>query len=418
MSGHMSGLVMAQDLKLSWITAPADLAPLRDEWQALASRVGADVFALPDWVEIWWRHFGMGQRLACLVARHQGVLVGVLPFCTRWLWIGPLPVRVARMAGFDPNCIAFQLALEDAWARPVLQAAMHHLLGPLKCAVVSFTPVSEVAGYLSVLRTLADPGDIQHAHPNRGPRLGVWDDAAGSHVVFDFTPQFDDYLATLTKKRRGQFRRDVKGLQETFVMTRDDFAPNAAEFDDFVAFHAQQWQATGKGGHFNDWPGSAAFYHDVAAQTAGGAKLVQMDRLSGTGGPLATEFSLMAGHTAHWRLPARRIDPEVDRLSAGKVVFILMFERLIKAGITRIEAGRGDYGYKVDYGGQTIPVHRLIVHRDTGAARLLLKAVLAWAGMLNYLYYRVWFLKLAPRLRQKTGSKPRPLWRSWIRTRL
>lgn len=408
----MSGGESAPDMDLTWITAAADLVPLQAEWQALATRVRADVFTLPDWIAVWWDHFGRGQRLHCLVARHQGRLVGVLPFCSRLLWIGPLPVRVARLAGFDPNCIAFQLALEDAWARPVFDAALQHLLGPGGCAAVSFTPVSDLAGYLPVLQGLAAPEAGQPA------QFALRDDPAGSHVVFDFTGPFDDYLALLTKKRRGQFRRDVKGLQETFAMTRDDFAPDAAAFDDFVPFHGQQWQATGKGGHFNDWPGSAAFYHDVAARTATGAKLVQLDRLNGTGGALATEFSLVAGPTAHWRLPARRLDPDVDRLSAGKVVFILMFERMIKAGITRVEAGRGDYGYKIDYGGQTVPVHRLIVTRDGGWARLRLRAVLAWADLLNLLYYRIWFLKLSPRLRRRTGGKPQPLWRIWIRTRL
>ena len=95
-----------------------------------------------------------------------------------------------------------------------------------------------------------------------------------------------------------------------------------------------------------------------------------------------------------------------------------MFERMIQAGITRIEAGRGDYGYKIDYGGKTVPVHRLIVHRATAASTWQLSALLAWADLLNLVYYRVWFLKLAPRLRQKTNATPQPLWRSWIRTRL
>lgn len=403
------------DLDLTWITAPADMAPLQADWQALVERVGADVFTRPDWVEVWWKHFGAGQRLACLVARRDGVLVGILPFCTKRLWIGPLPVRIARLAGFDPNCIAFQLALEDACARPVLQAAMQHLLGDLGCLAVSFTPVSDLATYLAALQ------DLRGANIDRSPgqtsKLVVRDDPAGSHIIFDFTTKFDDYLALLTKKRRAQFRRDVKGLQETFAMTRDDYAPDAEAFDDFVQFHGQQWQATGKGGHFLDWPGSAAFYHDVAARNAA-AKLVQLDRLNGTGGALATEFSLVAGHTAHWRLPARRIDPDIDRLSAGKIVFVLMFERMIKAGITRVEGGRGEYGYKIDYGGQTVPVHRLIVTRATALAQLRLTALLGWAGLLNLLYYRVWFLKLAPRLRKRTGVRPQPLWRSWIRTRL
>jgi CelD/BcsL family acetyltransferase involved in cellulose biosynthesis len=247
--------------------------------------------------------------------------------------------------------------------------------------------------------------------------LAVLIDGAGTHVIFDFTSNFAEYLARLTKARRGQFRRNVRALTDGFAMTREDSVPDAAEFDAFIKFHGLQWQASGRGGHFSDWPGSAAFYHDLAAQTAN-AKLVQLDRLNGTGGALATEFSLISGRTAHWRLPARRLDAEIDRLSAGKVVFLLMFERMVADGITRIEAGRGEYEYKTDYGGQTVLVHRLIVHRSNGMARRRLKLLLEWADLLNLVYYRLWFLKLSPRLRKLVGGGPRPLWRQWIRTRL
>lgn len=403
----MNTLAQQQGIALTWLSDPAELSALGTEWQALADKVGADVFMRPDWMAVWWPHFGAGRQLACMVARKAGVLIGVLPFVLERIWLGPLPQRIARLAGIDPNCIVFQLPLENAWAKPVLQAAMLHLIRNLKCSAVSFTPVSDVAGYLPILQDLA----------GQDLNLTVRDEAAGMHVIFDFTPKFDDYLALLTKRRRSQFRRDVKGLQEVFGMTQSHFAPDARAFDDFIAFHALQWQALGRGGHFVDWPGSAAFYHDLAAQTAA-TKLVQLDLLNGTDGALATEFSLVAAHTAHWRLPARRIGADVDRLSAGKVVFILMFERMIAEGITRIEAGRGEYGYKVDYGGQTVPVHRLIVSGASSLAQLRLKLLLGFSDLLHLLYYRIWFLKLAPGWRNLTGGRPRPLWRSWIRSRL
>ncbi len=415
----MNTVAQQHGIAVSWLDKPAELSALGTEWQDLADRVGADVFMRPDWMAVWWPHFGAGRQLACMVAHRDGVLIGVLPFVVERIWLGLLPLRIARLAGIDPNCIAFQLSLEDAWAKPVLQAAMLHLICNLGCSAVSFTPVSDVAGHLAILQGLSgqdlnlDPGH----NPKRGPNLAVLDEEAGSHITFDFTPKFDDYLARLTKKRRGQFRRDVKGLKELFGMTQSHFVPNAEAFDDFIAFHALQWQAVGRGGHFVDWPGSAAFYHDLAAQTAA-TKLVQLDLMSGTDGALASEFSLVAGHTAHWRLPARRLDADVDRLSAGKVVFLLMFERMIAGGITRIEAGRGDYGYKIEYGGQTVPVHRLIVSGGSRLARLRLKLLLRYSDLLHLLYYRIWFLKLAPRLRKLTGGRARPLWRSWIRSRL
>jgi CelD/BcsL family acetyltransferase involved in cellulose biosynthesis len=396
-----------RDLTLSWVTDPADLGPLREDWQALAERVRADVYMRPDWLEVWWPHFGAGRRLACLVARAGGVLVGVLPFALERIWLGPWPLRIARLAGTDPHCVVFQLPLEPPWAAEVLLAATRHLTGALRCSVVSFTPVSDLATHLAPLQSLSAAGT----------RLAVLDEPDGRHVVFDLPGAFEDYLDRLTKKRRGQFRRDLRGLEDQFGMTSDHLIPDAAAFADFVTFHSRQWQAAGRGGHFVDWPGSAAFYGDLATNTAS-HDLLRLYRLNGTAGPIATQFALIAGQTAHWRLPARSLDPAAERLSAGKAGLLLMIEQLIGAGITRIEAGRGEYGYKLDYGGQSVPVHRLIVRSDTGKAALKIKMLLGWADLLNFVYYRLWFLKLAPRVQAGTGRKPRPLWRSWIRMRL
>ena len=403
----MNAPVGMQGMVFNWLTSPAELDSIRDEWLALAQRVGADVFMRPDWLDVWWSHFGAGRQLVCGVARWSGVLVGIMPFAVETIRLGGLPQRIARLAGVDSNCIIFQLPLENAWAQQVLQGAMEHLINEIGCLAVSFTPVSDVAGYLSILQKL----------PVRNSRLSVMDEPAGTHTVFEFPARFEDFMARLTKKRRSQFRRDVTGLEEVFSMTSDHTVPDAAAFDDFIASHTEKWQAVGKGGHFLDWPGSADFYRDLAVRTTA-AKLVQLDRLVGTDGELASEFSLVAGNTAHWRLPARRLDPDVERLSAGKVVFLRMFERMINEGITRIEGGRGDYGYKLEYGGQCVPVHRLIVCGSGNLVQLRIRILLGWADLLHLLYYRIWFLKLAPRLRKLTKGQSRPLWRPWIRTRL
>ena len=45
-----------------------------------------------------------------------------------------------------------------------------------------------------------------------------------------------------------------------------------------------------------------------------------------------------------------------------------------------------------------------------------MRLLLWWSDQLHLLYYRIWFLKLAPRVARFRG--PRPLWRSWIRSQV
>lgn len=87
-------------------------------------------------------------------------------------------------------------------------------------------------------------------------------------------------------------------------------------------------------------------------------------------------------------------------------------------GVYLIEGGRGHYDYKLACGGVSVPVWRLLLFPDRPLARLRLRWLVGWSDLLNLLYYRIWFLKLAPRLQRRFGRRPRPLWRSWIRSRV
>nr|WP_245218229.1 GNAT family N-acetyltransferase [Ruegeria sp. HKCCE3926] len=249
------------------------------------------------------------------------------------------------------------------------------------------------------------------------PGLALTDTPAGTHTVFELPDTFEGYLANLSKKRRSQYRRDLKHLQNDHGLTTRMVHPDAHQFRDFVSFHNRQWQEVGKGGHFADWPGSAAFYCDLADATQQGQETWFVEQ-HGRNGPLATQFCLVAGQTCHWRLPARSTDPELERLSLGKIGLVQMIEQLIAAGVTRIEAGIGAYGYKLVYGGESVPTHRLIVLRRSGISPVLLKLCLGWARVLHLVYYRLWFGRVAPRLRAVIPLKNKSLWSSWIKTRI
>ena len=392
------------ELDLCWIETIEALVPLYPEWQALAARCGADIYMFADWFASWWVHFGAGRQPRVLVARREGVLVGLLPFCTETIWAGLWPLRIARLAGTDPHCMVFTLPIEPAEMAPLLQIALRDLLGRFGCAAVSFTPVSAQADHLMALQTTAD--------------LRVTDLPDGSHVMFPLPDSFDAFLATrLSKKRRSQFRRDLSGLEARFGMISARSVPDAAAFARFVAFHNQQWQAIGYGGHFVDWPNSAAFYGAICAGSDPDHGVGLFEQV-GSDGPLATQFALISGKTAHWRLPARSLDPEADHLSVGKVGLVLMIKTLIEAGYRRIEAGRGEYDYKLVYGGENVPVHRVVISGAGVFAGLRLRALLAWVDLMDIGYYKIWFKRVHPRIRKITGGPSRPLWRAWIRTRL
>ncbi|WP_371170540.1 GNAT family N-acetyltransferase [Aliiroseovarius sp. 2305UL8-7] len=400
---------MADDVTPSfdhiWLNDPKAVMALEAEWEVLANETHTDIYLTPGWFKVWWRHFGKNRLLKCLVMRDRGKLVGVLPFSIERLWAGPVPVTLARLAGTDPHCLIFRLPILKHAQSTIWNTACRDLLTNDGIDAISLTPVSELSEMLPPAISI---------DPSIADRI---DKPAGAHTVFELPADFDDYMTKLSKKRRSQYRRDVKGLETAFDMKTETTVPNAQDFRDFIEFHNIQWQAVGKGGHFHDWPGSSAFYPDLA-DTLKDKKQVQFHSQTGKSGPLAAQFALVCGGTCHWRLPARSLDDTADKLSIGKVGLVQMIKAMIEQGVTRVEGGMGTYPYKLSYGGQMVDVHQIILSRPTASTRRRLKLVLAWSEAFNFLYYRLWFIKLAPRIRARTGMKFHALSRHWIKTRI
>ena len=234
-------------LTFKWVDGVKGLERMADAWAALARRTGADIYATPVWVLTWWAHFGRGKTLRTLVAYDtQGQLVALLPFMIYPVWLGPVRIRIAKLAATDPNTVIFQLAATETALKNSCTEALNGLLGDGRAHLVSFTPASEHGTMLAAIRD------------GVAPELALTDTPAGTHTVFELPDTFEGYLANLSKKRRGQYRRDLKHLQNDHGLTTRMVHPDAHQFGDFVDFHNRQWQEVGKGGHFADWPGSAA----------------------------------------------------------------------------------------------------------------------------------------------------------------
>ena len=57
-----------------------ELAEYRLEWRSLLERTeGESFFHTLEWLEVYWRHFGQGQRLRVLLVSSESRLSGILP---------------------------------------------------------------------------------------------------------------------------------------------------------------------------------------------------------------------------------------------------------------------------------------------------------------------------------------------------
>jgi CelD/BcsL family acetyltransferase involved in cellulose biosynthesis len=393
------------DLRVEHLDSLEDLDRVREEWDEFVEQSGSDIYFTVDWLQAWWTHYGRGRRFEGLIVRNGDRIVGALPFCVQRVWAGPVPVRVARFVGGDSTLPVFTPAVAKGFEEPVLRIALKRLLEDARCDAVSLSPLSGA----SPIGAAAERVTAAERYPL------VRSDSAVAHTVFRFPGSFEEYLAGLGKSQRqghGRFLRQLSKKHElSYRMVHGDEA--VAYLDRFMDLHAAQWQAQGKLGHFGDWPASADFNRDLITRMAASGR-ARFYEIAGDDQVLSIEYSFVLGDRCYWRLPARDPGPELQKMRLGRVSLVEMFRVLIEDGHTMVEGGPGHYEYKLRLGAEEHPLRRVVISRRSALSRWRSALLLRWADLLHLLYYRGWFLKLAPRL----GRSGRPLWGWWIRSRV
>ena len=392
-------------LCLERLTSIDALAAVRDEWDAFVEESRSDIYFTVDWLLAWWTHYGRGASFEGLVVRDGDRLVAALPFCVRRVWAGPVPVRLARFVGADSTLPVFTPAVAAGHEERSLALALDRLLGECGCDAVSLSPLAGESPLAGAAEAVAAAGGLALARS----------DTTGPHTVFRLPASFDAYLASLSRTQRQSHQRYLRRLRDRHEISYRTVSGEEAiaYFDRFVALHAAHWRPQGKAGHFGDWPGSEAFNRDLIVRMAASGR-ARFYEIAAGGRPIAIEYGFVLGERAFWRLPARDVDPELQELRLGRLSLAEMFRVLIEDGQTTVEAGPGHYEYKLRLGAEEHPLRRVVIAAPGASARARTALLLRWADLLHLVYYRGWFLKLAPRL----ARRRRPLWRPWIRTRV
>ena len=395
----------AGGLRVERIASVDALGAVRDEWDGFVEDCASDIYFTVDWLEAWWAHYGRGRSFEGLVVRAGDRVVAVLPFAVERVRAAGIPVRLARFVGADSTLPVFTPAIAPGFEEPVLRRAAERLLDERGCDAISLSPLSGVSPVAAAAERLASEGRLRLARA----------DSTGVHTVFRLPDSFESYLAALGQASRRDHRRSLRQLDKACEISYRTVGGDDAVgyFDRFVELHTDLWRREGKLGHFGDWPASAAFTRDLIARMAATGR-ARFYEISGDGRLLAVEQCFVLGHRCFWRLPARDPDPGLRTLGLGRTSAAEMFRALIEEGRTEVEAGPGHYDYKVRLNGEELPLRRVVIGGRSLSARWRTALLVRWADLLHLVYYRGWFLKLAPRL----GRERRPLWRPWIRTRV
>jgi CelD/BcsL family acetyltransferase involved in cellulose biosynthesis len=379
---------------------------IRTEWDDLASALNGSLYMTLAWCEVWWRHYGAGRELRVVAVRSRGELVAVMPLFIDKLATPLGRARVAKLVGADSTLAVMEPLVRPSLAPQAFALAIEQLFEDDHVDMVHVGPCSGTAGHVGAVRAAASKLD--------GGQI-VRDRQAGMHTVFEMPDGFDGYLKSLSSHQRSNYRRKLKKLNNSFTVDLDVVRDGPAlerEFEAFMEMHQAQWKAVNKLGHFDDWPGSREYSWDLVRSLAASER-VRLVRLLADDRVVAYYWCFALGDTYYWRLSARLFGQEWDQFALGRVGVVKMMELASSDGATAIEAGIGSYGYKENLNATTYPLHSIALRRNGILPRMRARFTLAYGDFLDLAYYRVWYLRVAPRVKLPR----RPLWRSWIRRR-
>lgn len=295
----------------------AALEEVGADWNQLAE-ASESIFATPEWMMLWYRHFGGGQELRAYTVREGGRLVALLPLV---LWRARAP-RVLRFVGHGPSDV----------------------MGPV-CA-----PADRPAAAAALEQVLADGGwDVLLAE-----RLPAGDLLAGGvhgrELQREASPvlpidgmSWDDFLASKSSNFRQQARRRERKLAKEHDLRfrlSDDPDRLDADLDVLFALHEERWTTAGSGALEER---RAAFHRDFA-RVALDRGWLRLWLLELDGKPAAAWYGLRFANRELYYQAGR--DPELERAAVGFVLLAHSVREAMNDGMREYDFLRGGEGYK------------------------------------------------------------------------
>lgn len=396
-----------KDLACCTYSSFDEIKNLQREWDAFVETVGGDIYLTFDWCRVWWQYYGKERKLIIRIYRDGQRIVAILPLFIETVWLGPIWLRIVKIVGSDYTMAMLNPPVQVEYAESIFRDMLGYLNSQFGYDALWLGPLSEApSACLDALRSVcgrADSGVCLLQEKIRSP-----------YTEFTLPATFEEYLNSLDKRQRGNYRRDMNLLHKMFQVetcVQDQYIID--EMEAFRRLHEQQWESEGKLGHFRDWPKGYEFNKSLveAHSDKGRYRLVCLKANSET---VSYQLCYLLGKTLYWRLPARTSGSEWNRYGLGRTGLISMIEWAIGQGIQRIEAGAGHYDYKIKAGGQEHPLITILIARNRLWSRLRVCIFHILSEWLHLFYYRIWFNRIAAKL----PFKRRPLWGLWIRTRL
>lgn len=323
----------------------------RELWDAMLSQTpSATFFHTLDWLQVYWKHFGAGQRLRALVVSAADGPVGILPLVVR-----DEHRKIGRI-----RVLTYPL---DDWGS---------FYGPLGSA----PELTLLEGLRHIRRTRRDWDAVEMRWIERRSPLDEATFDAMRQVgwqtyrrqrqqtaVVHIRGTWDEYQKSWSSKQRNNFRRYERRLAERGQITFESHRPSGAisgdadpRWDLYEACETiarQSWQGESENGTTLTHDSVRAILRDVH-QTAAAVGGLDMHVMFLDGQPLAFAYNY------YWRgsVFGLRIgfDASLSRDGVGNLLSAHAIKRSFDAGDHTYDMGPGSLDYKRFFASGIVPI--------------------------------------------------------------
>ncbi len=400
---------MKTDVQVKLFRSFEELAPLREQWDNLAMSVGSEIFLTYDWCRIWWKYYGANRDLRVWVFQKGTDLVGIIPLFIETIWLGPVRMRAARLLVCDHTLAQFSLPVVSDHLDEVVAGLAEPLLRE-KWDILHIGPVAGLYEHYDALRE-----SFRRAF---GKTCSVSCKQKQVQTYYFLAETWETQLAGLSKSGRKHIRRSYRELERVMRDRPGGLAWELATAQDvdeafrgFVDMHQELWTKKGRPGHFGDWPDAFDFHREMAHSQLERGRLRLM-RIHWGQRCLAYEYAYKFGDKYFAFLSARSGSRDVADVGLGSVMFAEHIKAAMDENVKCIDDMEAKYDYKLRLGGQLLPMKDIYVVRKQPLCLARMRVFRLLSKLLHLGYFRIWYMRIAPRL----PLRRRPLWRMWIRS--
>ena len=384
---------------------------LQWQWDEFINMIDGEIYLTYDWCRIWWQHYGRRRKLRICIFRSEGEIVGIIPFFIERIGISFTGLRVVKLVASDFTTTTTRFAVDPGYVEDVVEK-LGKVLHSLKFDVLCFGPLSGKYDCFELLKkACVDKWSSQWQ---------VVETKDMDQTYFEIADTWDEYVNSLCRKDRIEVRRNYRlvskssGGSESRVHTLAATADNYNEiFDDFVKMHRKLWKAKGHSGHFGDWPKSYDFHRKQLDAHAKHNRLCLI-KIEIEGRCLGYKYGYIFGQNHCDYLGARCDSEDLANVSMGRIIYGEMIKQSIDRGACVIDSMKGTYRHKIHLGGKMLPIKSLLLFRKKPSVLFRAAFIKGWATVLDLIYYRIWFCRLAPKMRVHRGR----LLSTWIRSQI